>query len=439
MPNTKISALTAGDPAQGTDQIPVARAGTNVKITAASVAALAPAGTVTSVGLSGGTTGLTVSGTNPITASGTFTLAGTLALANGGTGQTTKAAAFNALSPVTTTGDLIIGNGTNSNTRLAIGTNGYYLQSNGSTASWQALSVSAGSISGTLQAYQGGTGTGTTPSNGQLLIGNGGGYSVANLTAGTGISITNSFGGITIAAAGGGPTISVLSVSTSFGSFNNSPPSSTYSKPLIGNATSPSNYGAFAFLNTSGGYNVTSAGSMSSISGLDSTGAAFNYTSPSDFSHSGQFTVMDSVVSCYGVIIYSSAMQTLFASSKAAITTPSLAPLDASTAYGGSNPYIYVSDGTNDWDNTGSSSPSLGIVVSKSGSNYYVNFGTENPTNTFGVSVTNIQFTINSSFSSYFSGSDFTVFTAQNNNNAFSMQISVSNPTLQTLLNNSFL
>jgi hypothetical protein len=47
-------------------------------------------GTVTSVGLSGGTTGLTVSGTNPITSSGTFTLGGTLAVANGGTGVTTS-------------------------------------------------------------------------------------------------------------------------------------------------------------------------------------------------------------------------------------------------------------------------------------------------------------------------------------------------------------
>jgi hypothetical protein len=47
-------------------------------------------GTVTSVALSGGTTGLTVSG-SPITTSGTITLAGTLAVANGGTGATTAA------------------------------------------------------------------------------------------------------------------------------------------------------------------------------------------------------------------------------------------------------------------------------------------------------------------------------------------------------------
>lgn len=68
----------------------------------ASWAALpASGGTVTSVGLSGGTTGLSVSGTNPITTSGTFTLGGTLVVANGGTGQTSLAA-----------NSLLVGNGT---------------------------------------------------------------------------------------------------------------------------------------------------------------------------------------------------------------------------------------------------------------------------------------------------------------------------------------
>jgi hypothetical protein len=45
-------------------------------------------GTVTSVAVSGGTTGLTTSG-GPITAAGTITLAGTLAVASGGTGTST--------------------------------------------------------------------------------------------------------------------------------------------------------------------------------------------------------------------------------------------------------------------------------------------------------------------------------------------------------------
>jgi len=46
-------------------------------------------GTVSSVAVSGGTTGLTTSG-GPVTAAGTITLAGTLAVANGGTGVTTS-------------------------------------------------------------------------------------------------------------------------------------------------------------------------------------------------------------------------------------------------------------------------------------------------------------------------------------------------------------
>lgn len=64
---------------------------------------------------------------------------GTVAIANGGTGQNSKANAFNALSPITSTGDIILGNGTNSATRLPISaTAGYVLTSTGTTASWQA-------------------------------------------------------------------------------------------------------------------------------------------------------------------------------------------------------------------------------------------------------------------------------------------------------------
>lgn len=44
----------------------------------------------------------------------------------------------------------------------------------------------------------------STPTNGQLLIGNGTGFSYATLTAGSNITITNSSGGITIASTGGG-------------------------------------------------------------------------------------------------------------------------------------------------------------------------------------------------------------------------------------------
>ena len=76
-------------------------------------------------------------GTDYVKVSSSVT-AGTIAIANGGTGQTTATAAFNALSPVTSTGDLILGNGSNSSTRLAIGASTHVLTSNGTTATWAA-------------------------------------------------------------------------------------------------------------------------------------------------------------------------------------------------------------------------------------------------------------------------------------------------------------
>jgi len=107
---------------------------------------------------------------------------GTLPIANGGTGQTTASAAFNALSPVTTTGDLIIGNGTNSATRLAIGTNGYVLTSNGTTATWSASTGGVTSFSaGTTGLTPNTATTGAVSLAGTLAIANGGtGQTTAN-------------------------------------------------------------------------------------------------------------------------------------------------------------------------------------------------------------------------------------------------------------------
>jgi hypothetical protein len=101
---------------------------------------------------------------------------GTVAIANGGTGQTSASAAFNALSPITTTGDLILGNGTNSATRLGIGSNGFILTVVGGTAAWQAAPT------GGVTTFSAGT-TGLTPNTatggaitlaGTLAVANGG-------------------------------------------------------------------------------------------------------------------------------------------------------------------------------------------------------------------------------------------------------------------------
>lgn len=80
---------------------------------------------------------LTMGATNPgygaVNLAQSAAITGALPIGNGGTGQITKAAAFDALSPMTTGGDLIYGGASGTGTRLANGTAGYLLQSNGTT------------------------------------------------------------------------------------------------------------------------------------------------------------------------------------------------------------------------------------------------------------------------------------------------------------------
>jgi hypothetical protein len=64
-----------------------------------------------------------------------------------------------------------------------------------------ALTISASQVvtlANPLPASSGGTGLTSTPTNGQLMIGNGSGFTLATLTAGSGITVTNAAGSITI-------------------------------------------------------------------------------------------------------------------------------------------------------------------------------------------------------------------------------------------------
>lgn len=82
----------------------------------------------------------------------TADVTGTLPIANGGTGQVTAGAAFNALGPSTALGGLIVGSGSNTYANLPIGSNGSCLTVTGGTAVWG--SCAAGAVSGTGVAAQ---------------------------------------------------------------------------------------------------------------------------------------------------------------------------------------------------------------------------------------------------------------------------------------------
>lgn len=233
-------------------------------------------------------------------------VSGTLPVANGGTGTTTP-------SIVAGTNITVSGSWPNQTINSTGGGGGVTTFSAGSTGLSPSTSTSgAVTLSGILGVFNGGTGVSTSVTNGQLLIGNGTGYTLSTLTAGANVTITNASGSITIASSGGGSGITWTPNTTTGGSMSVTTPAGATTSGgivvlVVASATSAStssftaSAGPSSFSSAFGGssysqvYYAATSGSFGSTitvtcSGYFGYAMAYAYVIPSGFSVSANNT-----------------------------------------------------------------------------------------------------------------------------------------------------
>ena len=166
---------------------------------------LAGAGTVTSIDVSGGTTGLTTSG-GPVTAAGTITIGGTLAVTNGGTGATSAVNALASLGAYPASNP----NGYTSNTGTVTSVAGTGTV-NGITLTGTVTTSGSLTLGGTLSGV-----SLTSQVSGTLPIANGGTGATTDATART-----------SLGAAASGANTDITSIALTSGTVINAPAAGT--------------------------------------------------------------------------------------------------------------------------------------------------------------------------------------------------------------------
>jgi hypothetical protein len=143
-----------------------------------------------------------------------------------------------------------------------------------------------GGGNGIIEPINGGTGVGTTPTNGQLLIGNGAGYTLNTLTAGTGIGVTNGAGSVAVKVADTGVTA---------GSYGTSSSVPNYSVNAQGQLTSSTSTSIAIAANqiTSGEVPILRGGTGASTASGARTNLGLGTMATQNIGASGTFTTVD--------------------------------------------------------------------------------------------------------------------------------------------------
>ena len=222
-------------------------------------------GTVTSVYASGGTTGLTFTG-SPITTTGTLTLGGTLAVANGGTGQTSY-----------TDGQLLIGNSTgNTLTKATLIAGSNITITNG-----------AGSI--TIAATEAFVGTVTSVS---VVSANGFNGTVANNTTTPAITLSTTVTGL---VKGNGTALSAAVAATDYvapSAYASANGLTMATSRLLGRTTAST--GAAEEISVAGGLTLSGGvltGTSGTVTSVSGTGTVNGLTLSGTVTSSGSLTL----------------------------------------------------------------------------------------------------------------------------------------------------